>query len=202
MTGTLIKLGDRRLSGARLASCVAAAAAGDLRAWERLVENFSGMLWGVARAHRLNDADAAEVVQGTWVKLLDHLGNLHEPERVGSWLATTARRECLRVLRHAQRNLPIGDDLLESAPVSAQPAMDDELIVAERAEALWRSFSRLRPNDQALLRLLVSDPCPGYPEISAALGLPVGSIGPTRARALERLRRELGRAGALGLMAA
>jgi RNA polymerase sigma factor (sigma-70 family) len=193
--GTRTRLGDHDI--ARL---VRSAASGDHRAWEALVGQFERLLWAITRAHRLRDADAADVVQATWTKLLEHLDALHEPGRVGAWLATTARRECLAVLRNSQRQVLYGDDTHESE--SNELAPGEALLVTERDEALWRSVSRLRESDQALLRLLMADPRPAYEEISAALDIPIGSIGPTRARALERLRGELARDGALDVVMA
>jgi len=172
---------------------VRAAASGDHRAWDALVDEFGGLVWAITRAHRLSDADAADVAGATWLRLVEHLGDLREADRVGAWLATTARRECLRVLRGAQRQVPTGDDI-EAAPADATD-IASELMAAQRDVALWRAFARLPERDQALLRLLVADPAPSYEEISAALEMPIGSIGPTRARALERLRRELARDG-------
>ena len=189
--------GPERRSRQAVSRLVGAAAAGDQRAWNALVEEFSGLLWAVARAHRLRNADAADVVQVTWLRLLEHLGSIHEPERVGAWLATTARRECLRVLRMAQRYVLSGDEPANSE--FTDPALED-ILTAERDEVLRRCFARLRPTDQALLRLLVADPRPAYEEIAAALDMPIGSIGPTRGRALERLRQELEREGPLSLM--
>ncbi|MGP0038793.1 MAG: RNA polymerase sigma factor [Solirubrobacteraceae bacterium] len=177
------------MAGEQLVEIVRAAAAGDQSSWERLVSEFSGMVWAVARSHRLGDADAGDVVQATWVKLVEHLADLKDPSRVGPWLATTARRECLRVLRAAKRQVPMGDDMPDREAPDGSP--DRDLLIAERNAALRRGFSRLRPRDQDLLRMLAADPPPTYEEISAALNLPIGSIGPTRARALERLRNQL-----------
>jgi RNA polymerase sigma factor (sigma-70 family) len=176
------------------------AASGDLRAWNALVDEFGGMLWAIARAHRLSDADAADVAQKTWLRLLLHLERLDDPAKAGAWLATTARRECLRVLRHAQRHVELVSEAPERESTDAAPG--DALLTAERDAALWRAVGRLRPSDQALLRLLTADPPPAYEEISAALDMPIGSIGPTRARALERLRHELGSEGTLSLLSA
>jgi RNA polymerase sigma factor (sigma-70 family) len=178
-----------RLPDAEVADLVRSAATGNARAWARLVEEFAGLIWAVTRAHRLADADAADVVQATWVRLVEHLDRLQEPERVGAWLATTARRECLRSLREHQRQVLLGDELPDER--ATESALDAELLLAERDEALWEAFSRLQESDQALLRLLTAEPRPSYEEISAALGMPIGSIGPTRMRALGRLRREL-----------
>ena len=150
------------------------------------------MVWAIARAHRLSTTDAADVAQCTWLRLFEHLDSIREPDRVGAWLATTARRECLRVLHVAGRHVLSGEEL---AMPDYTDAPLEEILTVERDQALWRSFSRLRPSDQALLRLLTADPRPGYDEISAALDMPIGSIGPTRARALERLRREFNREG-------
>jgi RNA polymerase sigma factor (sigma-70 family) len=189
---------QRRLSPGQLTKLVDTASAGDQRAWNALIDAFAPMIWSIARAHRLRDADAADVAQATWLSLLEHLTDLREPDRVGAWLATTARRECLRILRGAGRRILYGDDCPEHE--SADPGPGDRLLVSERDAALWRSFSRLRPSDQALLRLLMTDPRPAYEEISAALDIPIGSIGPTRGRALARLREQLEIERALPLM--
>lgn len=189
-----------RLPGHRVERLVKRAAHGEQRAWDALVHEFSGMIWAVARAHRLDDASAADVAQTTWIRLLEHLARIDDPARVGAWLATTARRECLRSLRHRGRSVPYGDETPEREAPDVPPA--EALIISERDDALWRSFSRLRACDQALLRLLMADPRPPYEEIAAALNMPIGSIGPTRQRALARLRRELDTQGTLNLMTA
>jgi RNA polymerase sigma factor (sigma-70 family) len=189
-----------RLSGEDVLQLIRSASAGDQRAWNELVQEFGGMIWAIARAHRLCDADAADVVQVTWLRLLEHVDDLSEPGRVGAWLATTARRECLRLLRAAKRHVALGEDTPDSESLDALPG--DTLLIGERDQALWRSFARLRPSDQALLRLLTADPRPAYKEIAAALEMPIGSIGPTRARALQRLRVELAGQGTLTLLSA
>ncbi len=192
--------GGERLPGEQIAALVRAAAAGDAVAWEELVGEFTGLVRAVTRAHRLTDADAGDVAQSTWLRLFEHLDRINEPARVGAWLATTARRECLRVLRGAQRQVLVGDDADDYESTDA-PA-DSALLTAERDHALWRCFGRLRGTDQRLLTLLMADERPAYEEISAALKMPVGSIGPTRARALDRLRDELDSEGSLALLAA
>ncbi|MGH2944623.1 MAG: RNA polymerase sigma factor [Solirubrobacteraceae bacterium] len=175
----------------RVASLVQRAAAGDELAWRDLVAEFAGLVWAITRAHRLSDADAAEAAQNTWTRLIEHIDRLHDPGRVGAWLATTARRECLRVLGQAKGVVPVGD--AGNDQVADTPDHDAALIDEERDAALWQAFERLRPRHRALLRMLVADPRPSYVEISAALDMPVGSIGPTSARALKQLRRELER---------
>jgi len=192
----------RRSASSDVARLVKAAAAGDQPSWDELVSEFGGMVWAIARAHRLHPADAADVAQTTWMLLLKHIGDLTEPGLVGAWLATTARRECLRMLR-GQRELLIGDDLVMASIrelASEEPESVDGLIQAERADLLRRALEHLSASDQALLRMLATEPTPTYPEVSAALQMPRGSIGPTRARALARLRSELDRRNTLNLL--
>lgn len=162
------------------------AAAGDQTAWDRLVERFNGLVWSVARAHRLAGADASDVVQTTWLRLVENLDRLQDPDRAGAWLATTARRECLRTLRLSARTLPTETELLPDPGTDAP--LGAALLAAERDRALWEAFGGLSERCQALLRLLVADPPPSYEDVGAALDMPIGSIGPTRQRCLERLR--------------
>jgi RNA polymerase sigma factor (sigma-70 family) len=188
----------RGASGSELVRMLQSAAAGNSGDWELLVDRFAGMIWAIARAHRLSAADAADVSQATWLKLVERLDQIRDPDRVGGWLATTARRECLRVLRGSRREAPSGEDIPQQWSPEAPP--DKAVQLTERNQLLWQCFARLRPSDQALLRLLLAEPRPAYEEISAALDMPIGSIGPTRARALKRLRREIEREGELSLM--
>lgn len=174
-----------------------AAAAGDGAAWDSLVERFTGLLWATARAHRLSSADAADVVQTTWLRLVENLGRIQDPERLGGWLATTARRECLVVLRRSHREPPIGDErLLDSVPDQRSP-LDAALLADERDAALWRVFAELPDRCRRLLRVLLADPAPSYAEVAEALEMPVGSIGPTRQRCLSSLRVLAVESGAL-----
>jgi RNA polymerase sigma factor (sigma-70 family) len=189
---------SNKITTGHVAGIVESARDGDRRGWEALVQEFGIMIRAIARAHRLGEADAADVAQATWLKLVEHLERIHEPTRVGAWLATTARRECLSVLRDARRSVSYGEDT--PAVESRDAAPGDALLTLERDQALWRGFKRLRATDQSLLRLLMSDPRPAYQEISASLDMPIGSIGPTRARALDRLRHELDNEGSLALM--
>jgi RNA polymerase sigma factor (sigma-70 family) len=189
-----------RLEGEQVAQLVSAAAIGDASAWDELVREFTGLVRSVARAHRLSDADAGDVAQATWLRLFEHLDRIKEPARLGAWLATTARRECLRVLRGSQRHVLL-DDEWEYSDSTDAPA-DSAVLAAERDLALRRCFGRLRPTDQQLLTLLIADEEPAYTEISVALAMPIGSIGPTRARALDRLRDQIDNDGSLALFSA
>jgi RNA polymerase sigma factor (sigma-70 family) len=169
---------------------VAAAAEGDRAAWERLVDAYGGLIWAITRNHRLRPGDAADVSQTTWLRLLENIDRLHDPARVGAWLATTARRECLRLSARRRRTVLVGDEgELENDPLRAQPPdVDDALLLAERDDALRGAFDCLQPRCRELLRLMLLDPAPSYEEISAALAMPIGSIGPTRGRCLDKLR--------------
>lgn len=174
------------------------AAAGDKDAWNALVGSFSGLIWSVASAHRLGPADSAEVVQTTWLRLLENLDRILQPERLGSWLATTARRESLRLLKNRSRELSTDDDeQLDRRAEPGSPTPEAALLDRERDRRLWTAFAQLPDNCRALLQLLVVV-APPYVEVAAALGMPLGSIGPTRARCLERLRRLLAADGMTG----
>ncbi|HWD71686.1 MAG TPA: sigma-70 family RNA polymerase sigma factor [Actinomycetota bacterium] len=176
----------------RVAELVAAAAAGDQRAWSRLVDHFAGLVWSVIRGYRMGTADSADVSQTTWMRLAEHIHKVREPERIGAWLATTAGRECLRMIRQNQRAVPSDDVFLSEVP-DADPAVapDHRVLALERDGELWETFSELPAKAQVLLRLLFADPPPSYEEISAATGMPVGSIGPTRGRYLAQLKARM-----------
>jgi RNA polymerase sigma factor (sigma-70 family) len=170
-----------------LQELVRAASEGDEDAWSALVERFEGLVWATTRAHRLSPGDAGDVTQTTWLRLVENLDRIRDPERLGAWLATTARRECLRHIQLRGRELQIEDESFFEA-TSVEPA-DARMIVRERDEALRRAFAGIGKRCQALLRLLSVPSPPSYEEIGAALAMPVGAIGPTRARCLDKLRR-------------
>jgi RNA polymerase sigma factor (sigma-70 family) len=184
-----------RAAGRNSNPCVVAAAVrGDEAAWSHIVDRYSSLVWAIARTHRLSHGDAADVVQATWLRLVEHLADIRNADGIGSWLATTARREALLTIRRAAR-CELADDI-DVVPDTPAPGVDADLLREERHIVVAAALQRLPLRDQALLRLLTLDPAPSYEEISAALAMPIGSIGPTRGRALERLRRELHRAGA------
>jgi RNA polymerase sigma factor (sigma-70 family) len=166
---------------------IVAASEGDEGAWSAIVDRFEGLVWATTRAHRLSQAEAADVTQTTWLRLIENLDRIKEAERLGAWLATTARRECLRYIRLRGRELQIEDDSFFEAP--SEERVEARMIVRERDAALRRAFARIGERCQALLRLLSAPDPPSYEEIGAALGIPIGAIGPTRARCLDKLRR-------------
>ncbi len=174
---------------AEIAALVEAAAADDQSAWDALVDRFAPTVWAIARAHRLSPADAADVSQTTWLRLLEHLGRIHQPDRIGAWLATTARRESLHVLRMAGRQTPSGYDFDVLPDATAAVAPDRGLLRSENARLVTDLVEKLPVRSRLLLRLLSADSPLSYRDISEALSMPIGSIGPTRARALAQLRR-------------
>jgi RNA polymerase sigma factor (sigma-70 family) len=157
------------------------------------VDRFSGLIWAVARGHGLRTADAEEVYQTAWFRLAQHIAQIKDPERVGAWLATTARRESLRLLRAAARtsvtsNADILDRAADDTPERRLVESEDATSEVERARQLWQAFQQLSERCRELLRMLIASPPPSYVDVAAALGMPIGSIGPTRARCLARLR--------------
>ncbi|SCL29415.1 RNA polymerase sigma factor, sigma-70 family [Micromonospora rhizosphaerae] len=174
-----------RLRDHEIETLVERVRAGDQAAWVTLTDRYTGLLWSIARAMRLTDEDAADAVQTTWLHMVERLDTLRDPQRLGSWLATTMRRECLAVLRRRARQVPT--DSWDDVTDDADP-LDGALLRRERDVALWRAFRRLDQPCQALLRVLMADPPPSYREAAEALHTPVGSIGPRRQRCLGKLR--------------
>ena len=165
------------------------ASRGDRQAWDALVERYAPLIWAICRRYRLADADAEDVSQAVWLRLVEQLGNLRDPAALPGWLVTTTRRECGRVQRAAAK-LPADGQVLENLPDAQAITAEQELLTAERHAALREAFARLPSASQQLLALLIADPPLPYAEISARLGIPIGSIGPNRSRCLARLRRD------------
>jgi RNA polymerase sigma factor (sigma-70 family) len=179
---------DKDRDTADVAGLVRHAAEGDLQAWERLVDQFARLIWAITSEYKLVESDAADVAQTTWLRLLEHIDRIEYPARVGSWLATTARNECLRCVAAKKRVVLAHDDLdLKDALVS-ESEVDEHLLADERAQTVRDALSRLPRRWQRLLEMLMADPPVSYADISDELGFPVGSIGPTRGRCLARLR--------------
>jgi RNA polymerase sigma factor (sigma-70 family) len=166
---------------------VALARNGDQAGWDALVDRYGPVVIAVCRRFRLPEADAADVRQTVWLRLLENLGNLRTVEALPGWLVTTTRRECLKLRRLEQRTEAL-PERFEPMDRSDAGVVDDRLLRAERQAAMRAAFADLPPRCQQLLRLLMSDPPVPYEEISRQLGIPVGGIGPTRARCLRRLR--------------
>lgn len=171
------------------------AAAGDRAAWEMLVDRYVSLLWAVALRHGIGEADAADVVQTTWVRLLEHIDDIREPARIAAWLATTAQREALRVVAMRRRVTPREDIEVFDGPDLLGTPVDEGLLTRELSAAAQAAVQTLPPAWRDLLELLVSDPPPPYEEISDRLRMPIGSIGPTRGRCLVRVRAALAASG-------
>jgi RNA polymerase sigma factor (sigma-70 family) len=168
---------------------VARARKRDMQAWDALVERYAPLIWSVCRRHRLGEVDADDVAQSVWLHLVDQLDKVRYPAALPGWIATTARRECLRVLRAAQGPLAGYSLDTEILPDEQAGTVDTGLLAAERHAALREAFGALPPGGQQLITMLIADPPLPYTEISARLGIPVGSIGPNRRRCVDKLRR-------------
>ncbi len=163
---------------------------GERQAWDALVERYAPLTWSICRRYRLAAADAEDAAQTVWLKLVDQLDKIRDPAALPGWLATTTRRECGRILRTARRPCDAGHALAAGTiPDDDAQAAGQDLLAAERHAALREAFGQLPPGCQQLLALLIHDPVPSYAEISGRLGIPADSIGPSRRRCLDKLRR-------------
>ena len=164
---------------------LARAAAGNQGAWNDLVDRFGQLVWSVARSFRLDEATAKDVSQTVWLKLIENLSGIDDPERLPGWLVTTCRREAMRVSKLRDRVIPTE---FEYDVVDDSPSLETLLIEDETSREVVTAFRTLSEGCQQLLRLLTVDPPLSYDDISEATGRPVGSLGPTRARCIERLK--------------
>jgi RNA polymerase sigma factor (sigma-70 family) len=172
---------------------VRAASTGDAQAWDRLVDRYAGLVWSVCRAHRLSTEDAADISQLTWLRLLENLDRIRDPQRLAGWLATTCRRECLAFLRRSRSAMPVEEEQMGRL-LGGADAADRSTLAADQRATLWQAFLRLSEWCQRVLYALVvdaEDGPPSYRLVAAKLQVPVGSLGPTRARCLGHLRKLL-----------
>jgi RNA polymerase sigma factor (sigma-70 family) len=173
-----------------VAMLVKAATGGDQRSWNELVRRHARLVWSIARAHGLAAADAADVSQTVWLRLVEYLGTLREPTRLPGWLSTAARRESLRVL-HEQRKETLDSEMVEHMTGDVAESPEVQVIAADRASQVWAALRLLPRNCQALLRALAASAEMHYSQIAQGLDIPVGSIGPTRQRCIKQLRTAL-----------
>lgn len=170
---------------------VQAAVRGEPAAWGALVERYSPLLTSVLRGYRLGDEDLRDVAQTVWLRLVEHLGHLREPRALPMWIITTAKNESVRVLKARARTQPFSavfEDEAEVPQAADTEDLDAALLRDERRTALLSAYAELSTRDRELLTLLVADPPVAYADIGSRLGMPIGSIGPTRARVLAKLR--------------
>lgn len=166
------------------------ASKGERAAWDALVDRFGQMVWSVARGFRLDEATAKDVSQTVWLRLIENVDSIKDPERLPGWLATTARREALRVAKKAERDIPSD---FEFDVEDRGPSLDEMLIDQEENRLVVIAFKTLDDACRELLRLMTIEPALSYEELSELTGRPIGSLGPTRARCLEKLKGALAR---------
>ena len=163
---------------------------GDKTAWDALVERYAPLVWSICSRHHLDGAEADDAGRSIWLQLLDHLDTICDPAALAGWLAATTRRECGRAERAAQAPGAAGPArYAQTIPDEQAATGEHELLAAERSEALREAFLQLPLSCRRLITMLTEDPPAPYAQISAKLGIPVASIGPTRSRCLDELRR-------------
>ncbi|MEV8598200.1 sigma-70 family RNA polymerase sigma factor [Streptomyces sp. NPDC052012] len=165
--------------------------AGNQDSWNRIVERYTPLIWAIARGHRLSAADSEDVSQTTWMRVIQHLGKLRDPEKLAQWIAVSARRESLKLIEKSGRSVPVGDSPIFDRSEPSENHPEERALAKERDDEVLLAYCALSPKCQALLGLLVTDPPMSYDEISATLGVPRGSIGPNRSRCLAHLRKLL-----------
>jgi RNA polymerase sigma factor (sigma-70 family) len=177
-------------AGPLVIDLVTRARMGDKQSWDALVERYAPLIWSICSKYRLGRAEAEDVGQSVWLRLVGQLDKVRSPAALPGWLAITTRRECWRVLRAARGPRAPANGLdAENLPDEQAADAEQDLLEAERCTALREALTHLPPGDQRLIALLIADPPLPYIEISARLGIPVGSIGPSRSRCLAKIRR-------------
>jgi RNA polymerase sigma factor (sigma-70 family) len=171
----------------RIARLASAARQGNEAALGAIVTELSPLLWQVARGAGLNFSDAEDVLQTVWMRLLAHLDDIHTSAALTAWLVTTTRREAWRVSAGERRQLPADNEMFSMLPDQG-PGSEEQVIVDDQRRILWQAIGQLSPRCQELLRIIAFVPRPDYTAVAAELGMPTGSIGPTRARCLAKLR--------------
>jgi RNA polymerase sigma factor (sigma-70 family) len=178
--------GNRPDRAERLAALMNAARDGSDQALDQIVTELSPLLWQVARAAGLSPGDAEDVVQTVWMRLLSHLDGIRSATALTAWLVVTTRREAWRVRAAGRRQLPADQDWLAALP-DQEPGSEDQVILDDQRRALWAAIGQLSPRCQELLRIIAFVPRPDYGVVAAELGMPRGSVGPTRGRCLAKL---------------
>lgn len=170
---------------------VRAAQKGDQRAWDQLVKRFDPLVLWAARQRGLSAADACDVRQTTWLRCVQSIEKIRDPESIGSWLVTTARREAGRISQHGGRQVLVGQEnehQLEVVDINSNVDPENVFLNEERDISVRNATTRLSERSRKLLVALMEDDRPNYAAIAHKFDMPVGSIGPTRARYLRHLR--------------
>lgn len=163
---------------------------GDPAAWEEIIHRYGAIVFVKVRSFRLQEADTLDAVQSTWLRLAENVHQIRDPQRQGGWLSTTAHRECLRILRHVARSPALPKAAQENLPDSSA-GPEEVTIDADTTQWLWKHVDHLPPRQRTLLRALFTESRQPYTKIATISGVPPGGIGPTRARALQQLRKRL-----------
>jgi RNA polymerase sigma factor (sigma-70 family) len=178
---------DKPGRAARMADLLSAARAGSEDALGQIVNELSPLLWQVARSAGLSQGDAEDVLQTVWMRLITHLDSIHDAGALTSWLVTTTKREAWRVRAAGRKQLPADQDVFAGLPDKG-PGSEEQVILEDQRRELWAAIGMLSRRCQELLRIMAFAPRPDYATVAAALGMRVGSIGPTRGRCLAKLR--------------
>ncbi len=190
--GTGSAAADRSVTdrAARVGACLERARSGETSALGEIVRELNPLLWHVARGEGLAAEEAADVVQTTWLELVRRLHDIRSPQALTSWLVTATRREAWRVRELSRRKDPDGAARLAAVPDPA-PGPGEQLLADEQDQVLWQHVQRLPERCRKLLRVVAHVSRPDYAAVAQALGMPIGSIGPTRGRCLAKLREML-----------
>jgi RNA polymerase sigma factor (sigma-70 family) len=161
------------------------AGGGDERAWTEIVQRYRGLVSAVVRSYRLQEADAHDAEQRTWLRLVEHRHAVRDPQRLGGWLATTASRECLRILRESRA---VVTDELDAEPAPDR-TVEDQVVDADTVSRLWTIVAALPPRGRTIMMELFAEEPRPYADVARDTGIPIGSLGPSRARLIDRVRR-------------
>lgn len=161
---------------------------GSQGAWDRLVLRYTPLIRSVTRRYRLNDSDADDVRQTVWIRLFEHLRELRDPQALPAWISTIARNEVMRILKAGSRTVPVGMATAPCLERAFAPDFDRDLLRCEFDRAVRSALGRLNPGQRRLMELSLAAPDLSYTDISRQLGIPLGSVGPTRSRCLDKLR--------------
>lgn len=163
---------------------------GNTMTWDGILRRYGKLVSAIVRSFRLQDADTLDAIQMTWLRLAENAHSIQFPERLGGWLATTARRECLHILCQAKHTPDLIDVLSETLADSSE-GPEQHVIDVDTKRTLLKLVDELSPRRQMLLRMLFADESLPYAEVSRVSGIPLGGIGPTRTRALRQLQAKL-----------
>jgi RNA polymerase sigma factor (sigma-70 family) len=182
---------DQQDRGERMAELLDAARGGSDDALSRIVTEHSPLLWHVARAAGLSSGDAEDVMQTVWLRLLAHLDDIRTSTALTGWLVVTARREAWRVRAAGRKQVPAGSEALDTLPDQGT-GPQEQVLIDDQRRTMWVAIAQLSERCQELLRVVAFVPRPDYSAVAAELGMPIGSVGPTRGRCLAKLRVLLG----------